>query len=138
MQTEQYPFVWLEGIFGVGMSSKDPARLSFPRITKEHLSSSRNLSVPCLPEGMWVRNLGEEGPLLMSYILCNKCPQGKGPENLMSCFDKKDPHQVVTRVSHVGRNKDKLKREQNHLEQWQNWSPYGCFAFRLGCGSGHL
>lgn len=68
----------------------------------------------------------------MSYILGNRCPQGKGPKYLilnivisreMSCFGKEDPHQTVTRVSHVGRKKGKFKKKQNqslfqnHLEQ---------------------
>lgn len=43
------------------MLSKDPARMSFPRITKEHLSFSGTLLVPCLPGGMLVRSLRKKG-----------------------------------------------------------------------------
>lgn len=83
MQTKWHHFVWVEGVFRVVVLFVDPAGTSFPRITKEHLSSSGSLLVPFFPGGMWVRSLGEKGSLLKSYIPGNSCPQGKGPKYLI-------------------------------------------------------
>lgn len=50
-----------------------------------------------------MRSLGDEGPLLISYIPGNNCPQGRGPKYLIplvisrevSYFNKNYPHPAV-------------------------------------------